>query len=125
MLSGFEVGQAILYPAESIEQDFGYVDHHPLAEAYRLYEPPPHNRPCWDLTSILYAVRPTRGYFQVSPPGRITVEPNGVTNFAPEAHGPHRYLIVDPGQIERIREAFVELCSEPPNATVQKAGQPK
>ena len=36
MFSGFEVGLAVRYPADSIERDFGYVEHHPLAEAYRL-----------------------------------------------------------------------------------------
>jgi inosine-uridine nucleoside N-ribohydrolase len=118
VFSGFEVGQAILYPAESIEQDFGYVKHHPLAETYRMYEPPPHCRPCWDLTSVLYAVRPDRGYFKLSPPGRVSVEANGLTNFAPQPGGPHRYLIVDPDQIIRVREAFVELASQPPCGAV-------
>jgi inosine-uridine nucleoside N-ribohydrolase len=116
VFSGFEVGEAVLYPAESIEQDFGYVKHHPLAEAYRLYQPPPHNRPCWDLTSVLYAVRPDRGYFDLSPPGRVTVEPDGLTTFTPELDGPHRYLMVNAEQASRVREAFVEFCSEPPHA---------
>mgnify|MGYP005840655825 FL=1 len=31
--SGFEIGIAIPYPAVSIERDYGYVPHHPLAEA--------------------------------------------------------------------------------------------
>ena len=73
VFSGFEVGLAVPFPAESIERDFAYVAHHPLAEAYRLYKPPPHNRPSWDLTSVLYAVRPDRGYFDLSPPGRVHV----------------------------------------------------
>src|SRR5258707_807827 len=64
--SGFEIGIAVPYPAASIEQDFGYVTHHPAAEAYYLYNPPPHNRPTWDLTSALYAVAPGRGYFSLS-----------------------------------------------------------
>ena len=53
--SGFEIGIALPYPAVSIERDYGYVPHHPLAEAYIRYIPPPHNRPTWDLTSVLYA----------------------------------------------------------------------
>ncbi len=120
VFSGYEVGKAIEYPAESIEQDFGYVKHHPLADAYRLYEPPPHYRPCWDLTSVLYAVEPNRGYFNISPPGRVTVEADGLTNFAPKSRGLHRYLIVDPDQITRLREAFVELSSQPPCCQVAK-----
>ncbi len=57
VVSGFEVGNAILYPHRSIEQNYSYVPHHPLAEAYKLYMKMPYDRPTWDLTSVLYAVR--------------------------------------------------------------------
>ena len=66
VFSGFEIGIALPYPAVSIERDYRYVRHHPLAEAYIRHNPPPHNRPTWDLTSVLYAVLPDRGYFDVS-----------------------------------------------------------
>jgi purine nucleosidase len=66
--SGFEIGLAIAYPAFSIERDYNYVAHHPLAEAYCLFMPPPHNRPTWDLRSVLQAVRPDRAYFSLSDP---------------------------------------------------------
>ena len=56
--SGFEIGLAAAYPAASIDRDYEYVTHHPLKEAYYLYNPPPHNRPTWDLTSVLYGVYP-------------------------------------------------------------------
>ena len=79
--SGFEIGIALPYPAVSIERDYGYVRHHPLAEAYIRRNPPPHNRPTWDLTSVLYAVLADRGYFDLSPPGTVTVEPDGFTRF--------------------------------------------
>ena len=79
--SGFEIGIALPYPAVSIERDYGYVPHHPLAEAYIRHNPPPHNRPTWDLTSVLYAVLPDRGYFDLSPPGNVTVEADGFTRF--------------------------------------------
>ena len=36
VVSGYEIGKRILYPATSIEKDFAYVPHHPVAEAYRL-----------------------------------------------------------------------------------------
>ncbi len=58
IFSGFELGKAILYPATSIGKDFGYVPHHPVADAYRAYMKMPYDRPTWDLTSVLYAVRP-------------------------------------------------------------------
>lgn len=114
VFSGFEVGLAVPYPAVSIERDFAYVAHHPLANAYRLYNPPPHERPTWDLTSVLYAVRPDRGYFDVSPPGRVTVSDAGITQWRAEDNGPHRYLSVTADQAIRVREALAELASEPP-----------
>jgi inosine-uridine nucleoside N-ribohydrolase len=113
--SGFEVGEALLYPARSIEHDFSYVPHHPVADAYRAYEKMPYNRPTWDLTAALYAVRSDEGYFSLSAPGTISVDPQGKTQFTPSANGKHRYLIVDDGQRARIIEAFRELVSQPPS----------
>jgi len=112
--SGFEIGVAAPYPAISIERDYGYVAHHPAAEAYRLYLPPPHNRPTWDLTSVLYAVFPDRGYFELSPPGRVDVEAGGFTRFTPAADGRDRYLILNEAQAVRVKEALVQLASQPP-----------
>jgi hypothetical protein len=87
---------------------------HPLVEAYDYYRGLQNDQPTYDLTSVLYAVRPERGYFDLSPPGRIAVEGDGTTSFREEAGGPHRYLIVDPIQIARVREAQEWLCSQPP-----------
>ncbi len=112
--SGFEIGIAVPYPAVSIERDFGYARHHPAAEAYCLYNPPPHERPTWDLTSVLYAVRPDRGYFDLSPPGRVAVEADGFTRFTPAPEGRDRYLILSEAQIVRVKEALVQLASQPP-----------
>ncbi len=112
--SGFEIGIAVPYPAVSIEQDYGYVAHHPLAEAYRLYEPPPHNRPTWDLTSVLYAAFPERGYFGLSAPGDVVVEEDGFTTFTAGEKGRHRYLTLTPEQKARVIEALVQLSSQPP-----------
>jgi len=114
VFSGFEVGQAVTYPAVSIEKDFGYVKNHPLAEAYRRYSPPPHERPCWDMTSVLYAVYPDRVYFGLSEAGTVTVEEKGITSFAPAAGGKHRFLTVSKEQAVRCREAFTNLASQPP-----------
>jgi purine nucleosidase len=112
--SGFEIGIAAAYPATSIERDYGYVVHHPLAEAYRLYNPPPHNRPTWDLTAALYAVWPDRGHFDLSPAGRVTVEADGFTKFVEQPNGPHRYLILPDAKQGRLVEALVQLSSQPP-----------
>lgn len=114
--SGFEIGVAAAYPHVSIERDFEYVPHHPLKEAYYAYNPPPHDRPTWDPTALLYAVYPDRGYFDLSPPGNVTVEDNGATWYRTnkERKGLHRFLLMSPAQTERVREAIVQLCVEPP-----------
>lgn len=114
--SGFEIGIALPYPSESIVKDYGYIADHPLAEAYRRYEAPPHNRPTWDLTSVLYAVHPERGYFDLSGPGRVIVEQDGFTTFEPVADGKHRYLKLTDSQRVRALEALVQLSSQPPNS---------
>jgi inosine-uridine nucleoside N-ribohydrolase len=112
--SGYEIGVAITYPASSIESDFGYVRDHPIAEAYRAYAKMPYDRPTWDLTAVMYAVRPDRGYFDLSQPGTITLDSGNVTRFAEDASGKHRYLTVTPDQITRLREAFTLMVSAPP-----------
>jgi inosine-uridine nucleoside N-ribohydrolase len=115
VFSGFEIGLSMRYPAASIEQDFRYVAHHPLQEAYQLYNPTPHERPTWDLTSVLWAVRPERGYFDLSGPGRVSVDEKGLTTFAETPDGKHRYLIADEVQRARSLEALVQLTSQPPD----------
>ncbi|MEZ6075921.1 MAG: nucleoside hydrolase [Pirellulaceae bacterium] len=112
--SGFEIGLNLPYPHESILRDYNYVKHHPLSEAYTIYIPPPHNRPTWDLTSVLYAIRPDRGYFDVSPPGRVSVTEEGLTVFKKSADGRDRYLILRDDQKGRAIEALVQLSSQPP-----------
>jgi inosine-uridine nucleoside N-ribohydrolase len=112
--SGFEIGIAVPYPAASIEHDFGYVAHHPVADAYRLYAKMPYDRPTWDLTSVLAAVRPNRGYFDLSPPGRVTVEADGFTTFEPAENGRDRYLVLPVDRRDRVTEALTQLVSQPP-----------
>ncbi len=109
--SGFEIGEAILFPAASIEHDFPVGN--PVAEAYRAYAKMPYDRPSWDLTTVLYDLRPDGGYFDISPPGNVLVSPDGVTRFQPAAQGKRYFLKVDPVQAARVREACVWLASQP------------
>ena len=112
--SGFEIGLSTRYPHQSIERDYNYVTHHPLADAYRLYNPPPHDRPTWDLTSVLYAVRPHQSYFNLSASGRVQVADSSLTTFQPSKDGRHRYLKLTDDQRIRVTEALVQLSSQPP-----------
>lgn len=113
--SGFEIGISVPYPAVSIERDYNYVPHHPVKEGYYYYNPPPHERPTWDLTSVLYAVHPDRGYFDLSVKGQVTVEDDGFTRFTPKKNGRDRFLKLNPLKIARVKEALVQLSSQPPS----------
>ena len=112
--SGFEIGLAIRYPAISIENDFDYVDRHPVAESYQLYIPTPHERPTWDLTSVLWAVRKNRDYFGLSAQGKVEILANGETLFNERPDGLHQYLTINDAMIEGVRELIAALVSEPP-----------
>lgn len=114
VLSGWEVGAALRYPARSILEDFRYASPHPVAVAYEAYAKMPYDRPTWDLTSVLQAVRPGAGYFQLSPPGRVEIADDGRTTFLPAAEGNQRYLVIPPGGHARILEALTLLSSQPP-----------
>jgi len=115
VMSGYEIGMAAPYPASSILKDFSYVKHHPLSEAYTLYNPPPHNRPTWDLTSVIQAVQPHRDYLQLSPPGTVTVEKDGFTRFEEDPNGNRRYLVLPADKVARLTEALIQLSSQPPD----------
>ena len=109
--SGFEVGLAIQYPATSIEHDFPQGN--PVAEAYRVYAKMPYDRPAWDLTTVLYDLRPDRGYFDLSPPGEVAVAENGATTYQPNPQGNRYYMKGSPVQAARIVDACVWLSSQP------------
>jgi hypothetical protein len=104
------------FPAVSIERDFAYAENHPVVDAYRNYMKMPYDRDTWDLTAALYAVRPDRGYFSLSQPGRITVDEKGVTGFVASPEGNQRYLIMDGVERAKTLAAMVVLASEPPIA---------
>ena len=127
--SGFSIGIAAPYPRQSIAEDFDYVPHHIVKEAYLLHSGPNHDRPTWDLTSVLYSIFPDRGFFDLSVPGRVTVEEDGFTHFAPQEgeewagktqktvskeKARDRYLKMSPVQTARVQEALVHQVAAPP-----------
>ncbi|MFL6350583.1 MAG: nucleoside hydrolase [Bryobacteraceae bacterium] len=114
IFSGFEVGLSITFPREAIERDFRYTENHPIAEAFRIYVKKGQDRPNWDSTAVLEAIRPDRGYFEFSHRGRVRLSPKNTTLFTPDAQGNCRYLIIKPDQIGRVRELITALVSEPP-----------
>ncbi len=116
VFSGFEIGRDLLYPAASIEHDFGWATPNPIAESYRAYHKMPYDRPTWDLTAALEAIRPEHHYFTLSDKGAVQVDPNGATKFLP-GQGDRQYLKLDPAKKAEILEALELLASEPPAKT--------
>jgi purine nucleosidase len=110
VISGFEIGNSMLFPASSITRDFAASN--PVADAYKNYKKFPYDRPTWDITAALYAIRPNDGYFSLSEPGTIEVDKTGVTTFRASPGGKHRYLVMNDAQRARALEAMILLSSE-------------
>jgi inosine-uridine nucleoside N-ribohydrolase len=113
VFSGYEIGRDLPFPAASIEHDFGYASPHPIAESYRAYKKMPYDRPTWDLTAALEAVRPDRGYFSRSENGTVSVDAKGVTTFTPGT-GDRQFLRLDPAKRAEILSVLELLSSQPP-----------
>lgn len=120
--AGSELGGQLAYPAESIENDFGWTENHPAVDAYRAFGEMPYDAPAGELAAALYGARPDAGNFGTSEPGTIEVLDDGRTKFTPSAEGKHRYLTADASQKEGIITAFRELVSAEPAPRVLPAG---
>ncbi len=114
VISPFDVGISVLFPATVIENDLAFATPHPLKIAYESYLPMPYDRPTWDLTSVLYAVEGTKNYFSISAWGRIEVDTKAHTRFYPDSNGKHAYLSINKEQAEIIKNRFVELVTTKP-----------
>jgi inosine-uridine nucleoside N-ribohydrolase len=122
--SGFEVGASMLFKGAEIQKHLAYAPRDPVAVVYRYTDPiyryisaragELHDHPTFDLTSVLYAVRPEDGYFSLSAPGTISVRPDGSAKFTGSPSGSHRYLLMTDEQRARALEAMTLLATEPP-----------
>jgi hypothetical protein len=112
--AGSELGDALRFPAASLDTDFAWSPSHPLVDAYKAARPMPYDAPGGALAAALQAVRPQENYFKLSDPGSLQVGNDGRTKFVPAAGGKHRYLILDPAQKDRVLQAFTELASTKP-----------
>lgn len=115
VLSPFEVGVTVQYPATSIEQDFDWTEHHPLVDAYKQYRPFPYDRATWDLTSVYFAVDSRTDLLNLSIPGKLTVDDKGFMHFSDEAKGNHYVLSNNKSQVPKLKSYFIQLISRKPN----------
>ena len=116
VFSGFEVGVEIQFPGIALVADCNKREHEILKESYRFYRDglEGKNQCTWDLTSVLFVVRPEawRNYYTLSPKGNVTVLDDSRTRFAEDPNGTRRAFLCSPEQNKRIQEAFINLCTE-------------
>lgn len=110
VFSGFEVGGSVLFPGDVIRRMMQANPKDPVPLACALYLPMPYDRPTWDPTAVLQAVRPQEGYFDISRPGRVEIAENGYTTFREIPGGLHRHLILPQPHRRRVCEAITSLC---------------
>ena len=122
IFSGFEIGERVKFPYDSALRDFNYTDNHPIAAAFKIFQPAGKDRPNWDSTAVLYAIRPDRGYFDLSESGRVSLGPKHTTVFTPDPKGNCRYLVLKSDQVLRVEAVIETLASEPPPRTSLSAG---
>ena len=116
-------GDAILFPATSIEKDFTWAPAHPVADAYRSYQPMPYDAPTLDLAAAVYATHPDSPFFELTEPGILKFE-NGKLNLVPEAGGKHRRLrVVEAKKLDLVK-TYTELASAKPPAPLQRFRPP-
>ncbi|QDT79929.1 ribonucleoside hydrolase RihC [Gimesia maris] len=114
IVSGWEVGRAIQNRAVSIQNDYGYVKYHPIKLGYEYWHKMPYDRPTYDLTSVLYAIRPERDYFGVSKPGQFKINEVGKLEHTEKTDRNQQFLTLTPEQILRVQEVLESLSSQPP-----------
>ena len=110
VFSGFEVGNRFCFPGRLLQRAFSDDPAHILSRSYELYCGFDHDRALWDLTTVLQAVAPEEDWFDLSPPGTVTVGADGATHFSPDYRGKHYYLKFKPERHREIMDLFVTDC---------------
>jgi hypothetical protein len=108
-----ELGDTLRFPAASIEKDFAWSKAHPVADAYRAFQPMPYDAPTSTMDAALYAVRPKAGYFKLSGPGVFRASAGGI-EFTSSAQGKHQLLLPDATHAADALKALTELASAQP-----------
>lgn len=120
--SGWELGNKLLYPHQSILNDFPDSYKHPLCVSYKIYSQMPYDRQTWDLTSVLQAIEPEGNHFGLSPKGTVTLDSVGHSLFQPSETGRHQYLTIE-GK-EKIQTTLDAIVRQVTGKEKQVAKQP-
>jgi hypothetical protein len=114
VMVGTEMSEAPPFPGQRLESGTAWAPHHPIVDAYRAFRPMPYDATSRTLAAVLHAVSPADSYYEMSPPGEITIGNDGRTTFSPSPAGRHRYLIAKADQQERVLQQYVELVTAQP-----------
>ena len=108
------LGDAVLYPAASIEKDFAWSPAHPVVDAYRAFRPMPYDCPTLDMAAMLYAIHPESEFFEASSPGTIQIADNGSLDFVPGSEGKHRSLQLNAARKDELLKQYITVASAKP-----------
>ena len=108
------LGKSTLYPYQTVENAFNYVEHHPLVVSFNYYAQMPYNRPLWDPTAVLFAVEGHKGFASLSKSGYVTVDQKSITDFTEDKGSNRYYYKVNDKQRAAIVRRIVEVTSTLP-----------
>lgn len=108
------LGKSTLYPYQTVENGFKYIENHPLVVSFNYYAQMPYNRPLWDPTAVLFAVEGHKGYASLSKSGYVTVDQKSITDFTVDKGSNRYYYIVNDKQRAAIVRRIVELTLRTP-----------
>jgi hypothetical protein len=112
IFSGSEIGDGILTGSRLAES----LPANPVARAYELF--PGTNsrgeRSSWDLTAVLYAVRPDAGLWRLRSDKHLVVSADGSHAWRPGAVSPRRAFLVEKVPPERIKNLLDALLAQAP-----------
>lgn len=106
VFGGWELGNEIITGGLFLQQ---YLDSsNPVSQAYKLYNNFS-GRQSWDQASILYAVSPDKGYWDLVRDGHCHVYPDGSNRWIPGEPGKQAYLQkkADPREVAKIIDALM------------------
>lgn len=113
LFSGFEIGKELLTGGRVAEKK---TSHNPVAWAYtynlQTYtKEGEKNRPSWDQTAVLCAIRNPKDYFHVKGPGQFVVDEKGNNHWNPNGRAQH-YFLAHKYPYDEIAKKIEELMME-------------
>ncbi len=94
VISDFSIGLPVCVDWARLDRQM--KDANPVKVAYKaFYEGKPGSRPSWDQTSMLYALEPEAGHFNLSEEGDVEILPDGFSVFHPRKGAKRRMLLFD------------------------------